>query len=64
MDKLSILTRITKKQEYKTFEEYLETEGLDKCLPGITKMEDGLSVYFTKEDEKEFGVIGLEIILN
>ena len=63
----SILTRITKKQEYKTFEKYLDTEGLDKCLPGITKMEDGLSVYFkyfTKEDEKEFGVIaiGLEVI--
>ena len=64
----STLTRITKKQKYDTFREYLETEGLNKCLPGITNIEDGLSIYFkyfTKEDEKEFGVIaiGLELIL-
>jgi ASC-1-like (ASCH) protein len=63
----SVLTRIAHKKEYDTFAEYLETEELDKCLPGITNMEDGLSVYykyFTKEDEKEFGVvaIGLELI--
>ena len=63
----STLTRITRKQEYNTFKEYLETEGLDKCLPGITSLDNGLSVYFkyfTKEDEKEFGVIaiGLELI--
>ena len=58
----SILTRITKKQEYNTFKEYLESEGLNKCLPGITNIDDGLSVYFkyfTKEDEKEFGVIAI-----
>jgi ASC-1-like (ASCH) protein len=46
-------------QEYKTFEEYLKTEGLDKCLPGITKMKDDLSVYFTKEDDKEFSVFAI-----
>jgi ASC-1-like (ASCH) protein len=65
--KRSILTKITKKAVYKTFEEYLTNEGLDKCLPGIPSLEHGLSVYFkyfTKEDEKEFGVvaIGLELI--
>ena len=63
----NVLTRITKKVEYNTFKEYLETEGLDKCLPGMPDIEHGLSVYFkyfTKEDEKEFGVIaiGLELI--
>ena len=30
-----ILTKITGKAEYKTFSEYLETEGLSKCLPGM-----------------------------
>jgi len=63
----SVLTKITKKEKYDTFNEYLETEGLKQCLPGISSIEDGLSVYFkyfTKEDEREFGVIaiGLEII--
>lgn len=50
----SVLTKITKKKEYSTFREYLETEGLNNCLPGITNIEDGLNVYFkyfTKEDE-------------
>jgi ASC-1-like (ASCH) protein len=62
----SVLTRITRKTEYSTFTEYLETEGLDRCLPGIPDLETGLSVYykyFTKEDEKEFGVIAINIEL-
>jgi ASC-1-like (ASCH) protein len=61
-----VLTRITRKAEYSTFEEYLETEGLQKCLPGMPDLETGLSLYykyFTKEDEKEFGVIAIEIEL-
>jgi ASC-1-like (ASCH) protein len=59
-----VYTRITGKAEYKTFAEYLETEGLDKCLPGIPTLEHGLSVYFkyyTKEDEAEFGVIAIRL---
>lgn len=62
----SIQTRITGKREYKTFKEYLETEGLDKCLPAIPSIEHGLSVYFkyfTKEDEQEYGVIAIEMEL-
>ena len=61
-----ILTKITGKAEYKTFAEYLETEGLSKCLPGIPSLEHGLSVYFkyyTKEEESEFGVIAIRIEL-
>ena len=61
-----VLTRITGKAEYNTFREYLETEGLDKCLPGIKDIDIGLSVYykyFTKEDEKEFGVIAIRLEL-
>jgi ASC-1-like (ASCH) protein len=62
----SVLTRITDKVEYSTFREYLETEGLDNCLPGIPSLEHGLSVYFkyfTKEDEAEFGVIAIKLEL-
>ena len=61
-----ILTKIVGKEEYKTFEEYLKKEGLDKCLPGIPTMEHGLSVYykyFTKEKETEFGVVAIRIEL-
>jgi ASC-1-like (ASCH) protein len=62
----TITTRITKKTKYPTFEEYLEEEGLDKCLPGIKNIEDGLSVYFkyyTKEDEEKYGVIAIHLEL-
>ena len=65
MDK-SVITKITRKTEYQTFKQYLETEGLNKCLPGISDIETGLSVYFkyfTKEDEKNFGVIAIEMQL-
>jgi len=61
-----ILTRITEKAEYTNFTEYLEKEGLDKCLPGMPSLEDGLSVYykyFTKEKEAEFGVVAIRIEL-
>ena len=61
-----ILTKITGKAEYKTFAEYLETEGLSKCLPGMPSLEHELSVYFkyyTKEEESEFGVIAIRIEL-
>ena len=61
-----ILTKITGKAEYKNFAEYLETEGLSKCLPGMPSLEHGLSVYlkyYTKEDESEFGVIAIRIEL-
>ncbi len=61
-----MITRITRKAEYSTFAEYLETEGLQKCLPGMPDLDTGLSVYykyFTKEDEKEFGVVAIEIEL-
>ncbi len=62
----SVLTEVIAKAEYNTFGEYLEAEGLDKCLPGINDLETGLSVYFkyfTKEDEKEFGVVAIKIRL-
>lgn len=61
-----VLTKITGKAEYNNFKEYLETEGLDKCLPGIEDIDIGLSVYykyFTKEDEKEFGVVAIRLEL-
>lgn len=61
-----VLTRITGKAEYNTFSEYLKTEGLDKCLPGIPTLEHGLSVYFkyfTKEEEAEFGVVAIRLEL-
>ena len=62
----SFLTQITGKAEYPNFKTYLEIEGLDKCLPNMEKygIEHGLSVYYkyyTKEDEKAFGVVAIRL---
>jgi len=62
----SFLTQITGKAEYPNFKIYLETEGLDKCLPNMEKygIEHGLSVYYkyyTKEDERAFGVVAIRL---
>ncbi len=64
----SVATKVIRKTIYKTFDEYLESEGLDKCLPGMPSLKHGLSVYHKyfpnwKEDEKEFGVVAIELEL-
>ena len=60
----NVLTKIINKTEYKTFEEYLTDKTLEKCLPSIKEMSNGLSVYFTyytKEQENEFGVVAITL---
>jgi ASC-1-like (ASCH) protein len=62
----SVDTRITKKVEYPTFAEYLETDGLDKCLPSFTTIESGVAVYrkwYSEEDEQKYGVIAIHLEL-
>ena len=57
-------TIITKKIPYKTFADYLNAEGLEKCLPGMPSLEHGLSVYykyFKKENEEKYGVVALHL---
>ena len=60
----SVLTKIVGKNSYKTFKEYLETEGLSNCLPGIDTIEDGVKVYYkyyTPEDEAKYGVLAIKL---
>lgn len=60
-----VITRITRITKYKTFEEYLKTEGISNCLPSISTIKEGLSVYYkyySKDEEKLYGIIAIEII--
>ncbi len=60
----SVQTEIIGKNEYPTFQEYLESEGIEKCLPGINDIDNGLSVYYkyyTKEDEQKYGVVAIQL---
>ena len=62
-----ILTKVSGKTEYKSFTEYLETEGLGICLPSMPSLPHGLSVYykyFSKEKEEEFGVVAMQLVLS
>ena len=61
----SFQTQITEIKRYDSFRDYLETEGIVRCLPGFETIEEGLNVYysfFTREDEQEHGVIALELL--
>jgi ASC-1-like (ASCH) protein len=45
---------ITSIRDYDSFEKYLETETIKKCLPGIDTIEDDCKIYynyFTKLDK-------------
>jgi len=44
---------------YDNFQLYLENESLEKCLPGINSMEEGLNVYYkyySKNDEMKYKI--------
>lgn len=58
--------KITSIHYYETFKSYLENETLEKCLPGIDEIKDGLNVYykyFSKEKEKEYGIVAIRIMV-
>jgi len=59
-----INAEIKKIRKYKTFEEYLCQEGLRKTLPNINTIKEGCDIYYkfyTKEQEKEFGILAIQI---
>jgi len=52
--------------KYKTFREMLSNEGVEKCLPGITSIDEGARIYDGipgyREKAQRFGVVALQII--
>ena len=49
---------------YPSFHDYLQNEGLQKCLPGMENMNVGVSVYrqyYTVEEEDQNGVVGIRL---
>ena len=61
-----VVVQIVGKRFYGSFLAYLIFEGLETTLPGIDTFENGENVYlkyFTREEEKEYGVVALEMAL-
>ena len=59
-----VKTIIREIREYKTFREYLEGEGLERCLPEIKDIESGIMIYYryyTEEDERKNGIVALRL---
>ena len=62
--KRTLKVKITKIKYYSSFTDYLTTEKLNRCLPGIDTIEDGLAVYYafySKKNEDKFGIISIKI---
>jgi ASC-1-like (ASCH) protein len=59
-----IIVQITKLKKYKTFEEYLSREGLNRTLPNIKTISDGVDIYhafYSINDEIKYGVLAIYI---
>lgn len=60
----SCKTMITSVHHYNNFKDYLNSEGMNKCLPGIDNLDQGLSVYyryFSKQQEQSFGIVAIRL---
>uniref|UniRef100_A0A6C0EA10 ASCH domain-containing protein n=1 Tax=viral metagenome TaxID=1070528 RepID=A0A6C0EA10_9ZZZZ len=62
----SCLVKIINIVKYDTFKDYLMLEGLKRTLPNVKTLDEGVNVYYqyyTKEQEKEFGILAIYIKL-
>lgn len=62
---LPVLCRVTSVRPYDSFRSMLEAEGVDRCLPGITDMDEAVEVYRSipgyREREAVDGVVGVGV---
>jgi ASC-1-like (ASCH) protein len=55
---------IIAKNEYKSFAEMIAAEGIKNLIPDKETVEEATQVYyqfFTREDEKNYGVVAIQI---
>lgn len=60
----TVLVEVIDKKKYKSFREMFEEEGLEKIVPHAKDVEQAVSecrAYYTEEDEKEYGVVAVQI---
>lgn len=61
----SVKTKIVNKKIYKSFYDMIEDNGIKNVLPGYTNIKEGVEKvyykFYTPEDEKTYGVVGIEI---
>jgi len=62
----SFYARVIGVNKYSTLRQYLETEGVHKCLPGKTTIYEGVNVYTslmktTEEEINKIGFMGIHV---
>ena len=63
-NKRNFNVKIVKIAKYNNFEKYLRSKTLKKTLPGISNIKEGLNIYYkyySKEDEKKYKIIAIDI---
>lgn len=61
-----LVTGITKYFSDDSLKDYLIGETLERCLPGITSIEEGKNIYLqwsTKEEIDKYGMMGIQVKL-
>jgi ASC-1-like (ASCH) protein len=62
--KESIYAQVKRVNQYKTFRDMLESEGVDNMLPGVSSIEEGVKIYrsFGDYDKqvKEYGCVAIQ----
>ena len=56
--------KITSIHKYDSFFSYLQNETIEKCLPGIDTIEDGVNVYYqyySLTDEHRYGIRAIRL---
>ena len=65
MEEDSVTCQITKVVFHDTFEDMLSGSGLEKCLPGVASVKEGVQIYRGfcgyEQRETEFGVVGIHV---
>jgi len=57
---------IVRTRTYDSFRDMIQNEGIEKVIPGAHSLEDAINVYYkfyTREQEKKYGVRAIEIKL-
>lgn len=63
-NKRNFQVKIIKITKYNNFEKYLRSKTLKKTLPGVSNIKEGLDIYYkyySKEDEKKYKIIAIDI---
>ena len=63
----SFTVKVVKTVLYESLNDYLEGEKLDKCLPGIDNISNGIKIcrsYYTYEQERMSGIVAIRMRLD